>query len=45
MAFKNSKYNFFIDKYVYIVIKHTYKKLYPERIYIPAKIAYDYEDL
>ena len=45
IKFKNSKYNFKLDKFEYIVIKHSYKKLYPETIYIPAEIAYDYEDL
>ena len=45
IKFKNSKYNFKLDKFEYIVIKHSYKKLYPEKIHIPAEIAYDYEDL
>ena len=31
IKFKNSKYNFKLDKFEYIVIKHSYKKLYPEQ--------------
>jgi len=38
IKFKNSKYNFKLDKFEYIVIKHVYKKLYPERVLIPAKL-------
>ena len=45
IKFKNSKYNFKLDKFEYIVTKHSYKKLYPEKNHIPAEIAYDYEDL
>ena len=38
IKFKNSKYNFKLDKFEYIVIKHVYKKLYPEKIIYLQKL-------
>ena len=38
IKFKNSKYNFKLDKFEYIVIKHSYKKLYPEKIIYLQKL-------
>ena len=38
IKFKNSKYNFKLDKFEYIKIKHVYKKLYPEKIIYLQKL-------